>query len=105
MSTKKPTTEQMMNAVFWMLEADIVDCADGDVRAVAQWLLEQVRTDLARATVTAYDRQVRSEGKRVANRTEAVTAVAKTITLTFGGNGLMDDMARCSGLQLQAVTA
>lgn len=104
-TTGKPTAEQMLTAVWWMLEADIVPNADGDVRAVAQWLIEQARTEHARGLVADKARAAKAEGKRLAlSRAEAVRYVADRLPVTLG-HGLTDDMARDAGLRLGAAVS
>lgn len=103
MNAKKPTPDQMKNTVWTMLEYDLIYC--DEMRDLAQWMLEEYRTSIAKQVVANMAREKAVEGKKLASTANAVKAVRKYADISFDQGGLIDSCALSAGLILSGANA
>lgn len=102
MSAKKPTPAQMRNTVHSMLELDLIACEE--MRELAQWMLEEYRTSVAKSLVAQWNREKKAEGK-TQYPASAVKTVRGHVDISFDEDGLIDAHARSVGLILTGADA
>jgi hypothetical protein len=103
MSAKKPTPDQMKSTVWTMLELDLIQCAE--MKDLAQWMLEEYRTSIAKQVVANMAREKKAEGKKFQSTAAVVKIVRKYADITFDQGGLIDSCALSVGLILNGADA
>jgi hypothetical protein len=103
MNAKKPTPEQMKSTVWTMLELDLIYCEE--MRDLAQWMLEEYRTFIAREVIKEVNTKLKAEGKVDRyDRAYTLRLARRSVDIIFDGE-LIDSCARSAGLILKGAEA
>lgn len=98
MNAKKPSPQQMKSTVWTMLELDLIHT--DEMRELAQWMLEEYRTNLAKNLVAKWNREKKAAGDDFRYPASVVKGLRNKLDISFDNDGIIDAHARSVGLEL-----
>lgn len=96
--TTKYQGEDVIELVTEILMADIYNEKDQKKMAILQDIVDSAKLSIAKRHISTMEKQLRKEGKKFANKSEATKVVVNE--LNFSTDDLIGAVAKCYGIKL-----